>query len=51
MIANELRQHIEHLRLDADHVVAEPQFKALGVQHEPFETPHATGRGRRRFGR
>ena len=40
-VADELGQDVEHLRLDADHLVTVAQFVALGVEHETVEAPHA----------
>jgi hypothetical protein len=43
MVAHELGQDVEHLRLDAHHIVAVPQFVALGVEHKMVEAPQAGG--------
>ena len=41
VVADELGQDVEHLRLDADHLVTVAQFVALGVEDETVEAPHA----------
>ena len=40
-VADELRQDVEHLRLDTNHLVTVAQFVALGVEDESVEAPHA----------
>jgi hypothetical protein len=40
-IADQLREHVEHLRLDTDHVIAGAQFVALRVEDKGVEAPHA----------
>jgi hypothetical protein len=40
-VADQLREHVEHLRLDPDHVVAGAQLVALRVEDEVVEAPHA----------
>ena len=42
-VADQLGQDVEHLRLDADHLVTVAQFVALGVEDESVEAPQAGG--------
>jgi hypothetical protein len=39
-IADQLREYVEHLRLDADHLIAGAQFVALRVEDKSVEAPH-----------
>jgi hypothetical protein len=39
-IADQLRQHVEHLGLDPDHFVAGTQFVTLRVEDKGVEAPH-----------
>jgi hypothetical protein len=40
-IADQLREYVEHLRLDADHLTGGAQLVALGVEDKGVEAPHA----------
>src|SRR5215212_6995070 len=42
-VADELGQHVEHLRLDADHLVTVAQLVAQGVENESVEAPQPGG--------
>jgi hypothetical protein len=43
-VDDQLRQDVEHLRLDADDLVTVTQFVALRVKHETVEAPHGGSR-------
>jgi len=51
VVSDQLGQHVEHLRFDADHPIAAAQFVALGVEDEVVEPPHSLGARLRRGGR
>jgi hypothetical protein len=40
-VADQFGEHIEHLGLYADHVIAGTQFVALRVENKGVEAPHA----------
>jgi hypothetical protein len=40
-IADQICDHVEHLRFDADHLTRGPQLIALGVEDKGVEAPYA----------
>jgi hypothetical protein len=40
-IAEQLREYVEYLRLDADHVTRGAQLVAMGVEDKRVEAPYA----------